>query len=79
MIPDLSHLSYKDYKNVYDYINLFNRYEPSDDSYLMIDSFQKDIEKVTSNKDISLVLELGSGSGVLSSGFNLVLSILLFD
>lgn len=55
---------------------IFKRYEPSDDSYLMLDGFEKDIEKLKENSNISYILELGSGSGVLSSGFNLVMSII---
>lgn len=54
---------------------IITRYEPSDDSYLMIDGFEKDIEKLKENQNISYILELGSGSGVLSSGFNLLMSI----
>ncbi|KAG7346377.1 peptidyl-prolyl cis-trans isomerase [Nitzschia inconspicua] len=60
-LPSLRHASLKDYVNVY---------EPSDDTYLLLDGMLLDMESVLRYKDDSdckdrhVVLEIGTGSGV---------------
>ena len=53
--PDFSHLSWKDYKEIY---------EPSDDSFTLIDALESDIEHICSSRPF-LCLEIGSGSGIV--------------
>ncbi|KAN0016073.1 hypothetical protein ACTFIU_006026 [Dictyostelium citrinum] len=51
--PKMDHLTSKDYKDVY---------EPSEDSYLFIDSLQKDYDNIKAMNPF-IMLEIGSGSG----------------
>ena len=56
-MPNLSHLKLCDYENVY---------EPSDDTYLLIDAIGHDIDGMTTEKcnDIKTTMEIGCGTGV---------------
>ncbi|ORX57768.1 S-adenosyl-L-methionine-dependent methyltransferase [Piromyces finnis] len=51
--PDLSHLTSQDYRNVY---------EPSEDTFLLLDSLEEDQEYIKQLKP-KICLEIGSGSG----------------
>ena len=54
-MPSLDHASMKDFGEVY---------EPSDDTYLLIDGIQADVEANPSLRASKCILEIGSGSGV---------------
>ena len=54
-MPSLDHTSMKDFEQVY---------EPSDDTYLLIDGIKADIESNPKQKSARTILEIGSGSGV---------------
>ncbi|KAJ3567159.1 hypothetical protein NP233_g6550 [Leucocoprinus birnbaumii] len=55
--PDLSHLTGKDYKNIY---------EPAEDTFLLLDALESDADELKKSKAL-ICLEVGSGSGCVSS------------
>jgi len=57
--PDTSHLSEKEYQDVY---------EPAEDSFLLLDALEQDLDKLTVIPKI--VVEVGCGSGVISSALS---------
>ena len=59
--PLTSHL---DFKNVY---------EPAEDSFLLLDALQSELDYIQTTLKPALCLELGSGSGVISTGLSSVL------
>jgi release factor glutamine methyltransferase len=74
-LPSLDHLTFQDYQNVY---------EPSDDTYLLLDALQYEFTgheqqeqqqagqfHTTKDQDLFRVLEIGCGSGVPSVFFRL--------
>ena len=63
-MPNLSHLKLCDYENVY---------EPSDDTYLLIDAIGHDIDSMTTEKynDIKTTMEIGVGTGTPGIYFNM--------
>lgn len=53
--PDYSHLTSKDYENIY---------EPSEDTFLFLDALEKDIQ-LLNELNPEIVLEIGPGSGLV--------------
>jgi len=61
--PDMSHMTRNDYKNVYEY---------NDDTYLLVDALEKDYidnHLLNSKFGIKFCLEIGSGSGYVTTFF----------
>ncbi|TFK57611.1 S-adenosyl-L-methionine-dependent methyltransferase [Heliocybe sulcata] len=61
--PDLSHLTRKDYEHVY---------EPAEDTFILLDALEQDAEYLRSVRP-KICLEIGSGSGCVSSFLGTVL------
>ncbi len=55
--PDTSHLTSKDYDNIY---------EPAEDSFALLDALEKDID-LHSESQGKAILEIGSGTGIIST------------
>jgi len=53
--PDFSHLTTADYENIY---------EPSEDSFFLLDALEKDLSNIL-DQDPVICVELGPGSGIL--------------
>lgn len=56
--PELSHLKEADYDHVY---------EPAEDSFALLDSLEQDVEQLRALSTLPLVLEIGSGTGIVST------------
>lgn len=56
--PDLSHLNSSDYDHVY---------EPAEDSFALLDALENDISLLRSLHTLPMILEIGSGTGIVST------------
>ena len=54
--PKLSHLSWADYEHVY---------EPSEDTFLLLDALEKDVEHISNTINPKICMEIGVGSGTV--------------
>eukprot|EP01029_Cantina_marsupialis_P029932 TRINITY_DN78590_c0_g1_i1.p1 TRINITY_DN78590_c0_g1~~TRINITY_DN78590_c0_g1_i1.p1 ORF type:complete len:215 (+),score=51.82 TRINITY_DN78590_c0_g1_i1:197-841(+) len=68
-LPDLDHIDFADYDKVY---------EPAEDSFLMMDTFLEMKNEIIASKPV-ISLEVGSGSGVLTTSLRQTLDIPLIS
>ena len=61
--PDISHLTAEDFDEVY---------EPAEDSFLLLDALEKDLDVIQKSRP-QIVVEVGGGSGVISTALRLKL------
>lgn len=54
--PSIDHLTSEDYQNIY---------EPAEDSFLLLDALEKDLQFLQKNLKPRVCLEIGSGSGII--------------
>eukprot|EP00611_Tribonema_gayanum_P011227 TRINITY_DN21402_c0_g1_i1.p1 TRINITY_DN21402_c0_g1~~TRINITY_DN21402_c0_g1_i1.p1 ORF type:complete len:230 (-),score=77.48 TRINITY_DN21402_c0_g1_i1:489-1148(-) len=64
-LPSLEHFSYKDYDNFY---------EPSDDTYLLLDALDADRRCLADTVQPSVCLEIGPGSGAITTALATLLA-----
>ncbi|CAG8777868.1 2297_t:CDS:2, partial [Dentiscutata heterogama] len=56
--PNLDHITSNDYENVY---------EPAEDTFLFLDALENDIEFLKNDVNPCICLEIGSGTGCVST------------
>uniref|UniRef100_T1GC44 Methyltransferase small domain-containing protein n=1 Tax=Megaselia scalaris TaxID=36166 RepID=T1GC44_MEGSC len=54
--PSINHLTPQDYQNIY---------EPAEDSFLLLDALEKDLDYIQKKLSPKVCLEIGSGSGII--------------
>lgn len=65
--PNLDHIDPSEYESMYSSVLvLICRYEPDQDSFLFLDSLEKEFEQIQAMKS-TMILEIGPGSGIIST------------